>query len=575
MRNSAMSMKFDIIAAIVLTLSAVQASGAYTQDQLQWEDWETSELLYWGDNFSIGNYTITVDDFPRLEDSRMVGAPFVRLSLFENGSYAASLNLTLDDSYIYNDEIRITVTGLTTNASEWSNALYKPYARLKVERLGVPELSPGYSATFRDETWFRRVERVNCSNVSSVSRETVTEWIYDEALGRYRRLTHLKLNVTEPDCRDNFTFVSSTNEVLSVPPESRIHLKIQVTNTGTADAYDIFVKIIPDVPVQEGLMEYGIGDLKKGDNSPEAKLVLIAPGNLIDTKELSELVKVTGKDIKGNRLSSQTYFNFSIGKQWNLILNKHGTPSIWKNNGTAFVTLSAYNDGWLDLKNIRLQDGVSEKFISQVPDLNWTIDLAAGTSWNFTYALTPNGTGTSISHPVLSAVVELGGTNYSIISGQSVTEVNGVDIRLDKSADTRFIERNATTNVTVTVTASNMGTVDALVNISDSGDAKKTVLKAGGSYSFSYILPVSAAITLPSATASYQTLYGDKGIVSSGTVRLELAAVETPISPSEMQMPPPAVKRPSGGTDYTIVFIIVIILLIAGGGMYLWKRRKG
>ena len=296
---------------------------------------------------------------------------------------------------------------------------------------------------------------------------------------------------------------------------------------------------------------------------------LIAPGGLNDARQYSVHVIVTGKDIKGNPINSDTYFSFNIGRQWNLVLNKYATSTLWL-NGTAYVTLSAYNDGWMDLNNIRINDTVSDKFIYSGERSNWTINLPAGKSWSINYTLRPGEVGT-FTHPEARADLEISGKGYTLYSDRPSTVVHGVAIKLDKSVDVEFLERNKTTDVTVIVTVRNTGDVDAEVTMKDLDIVRKKVLKTGESDSFSYTIHVSNETILPPATASYFTLYGDKGSITSNEVTLKMAAFETPAS--EMKPFTPRMEK-RDELDYYIYFILIICILLISGGIILWKRRK-
>ncbi len=563
-------MKYDgllFIAGLFLVM-AMPTADAYNQDRLQWVDWTSGEV-YWGDNFSFGDYLLYAADFPSLNDFQATGTPFVSLYLFDNGSYITSLPLASGDSYIYKDEIRISITEIIgPEQVKWRGDLYNPRATIKVERLGSPSLSPSYSISFKDQELFKEWKKVNCTGDNGTGKDWVTRLVYDEDYGRYRRARSYETVTTGTTCNSTYTFISSTNDVLSIPPGSLISMNVRFSNTGTADAFSTSVKIIPDLVVNKGQLEFYTGDLKTGEESMENTIELIAPGGLTDTKQYSVHVIVTGKDIKGNPINSDIYFYFNIGRQWNLVLNKYATSTLWL-NGTAYVTLSAYNDGWMDLNNIRINDTVSDKFNYSGERSNWTISLPAGKSWSITYPLRPREVGT-FTHPEAKADFEVSGKGYTLYSGRPSTVVHGVAIRLDKSVDIEFLERNKTTDVTVIVTARNTGDIDAEVTMKDLDIVRKKVLKTGESDSFSYTMHVTNETILPPATASYFTLYGDKGSITSNQVTLKMAAFE--IQASEMKPFTPRMEKRN--ELYYYIYIMIICILLISGGFILWKRRK-
>ena len=291
-------MKFDVelfIAGLFLVM-AMPTADAYNQDQLQWVDW-TSGVVYWGDNFSFGNYVLYAADFPLLNDFQASGTSFVNLNLFENGIYISSIPLAAGDSYIYKDEIRISITEIIgPEQVKWRGDLYNPRATIKVERLGSPSVSPSYSVSYNDQKLFKEWKKVNCTGSEGTEKEWVTKLVYDEDYGRYRRARSYETTTTGTTCNGIYTFISSTNEDLSIPPGSLISMNVRVSNSGTADAFSTSVKIIPDLVVNKGQLEFYAGDLKIGEESVDNAIELIAPGGLNDTRQYSVHVIVTGKD---------------------------------------------------------------------------------------------------------------------------------------------------------------------------------------------------------------------------------------------------------------------------------------
>jgi len=306
---------------------------------------------------------------------------------------------------------------------------------------------------------------------------------------------------------------------------SKIPVTINIKNEGDAPLEDVDIYIDTD-----GLEFYSFTTSTKthytediiedGASITQISFELEIPSHMKDT-EYNISVNVTGIDQKDEM------HNFTDGKEitvLNMINITKTTKSEIFMTDTAFVQLIIKNDGAYAVNNIELGDSIPNYFelVGSSP-LQWNFNMAPGQNRDFKYTIKPIKPDTDgYDLPAADATWEVGGIEYDQTCTKPEIIVHGSKILLEKTVSPTQVERNE--NVTVTITATNVGDVKASVEIFDndplpdnvtlvSGETYTTSPKIIGeenSISLTYIISASENGTyeLPQATAKFHDLQG-------------------------------------------------------------------
>lgn len=223
------------------------------------------------------------------------------------------------------------------------------------------------------------------------------------------------------------------------------------------------------------------------------------------------------------------------------------------------ITINISNIGTSDFSYISVVDSVGDGLVSEPRDLNWSISLEHGKTWQVEYKIKPLSPVAGAEYTLPPAILYIVRNNriYDLPTKKISFILRSSDIILNKTANNVTAD-----NVTVTInlSAKNNGSRAAWIDVKDfippdmelvSGDMNfTTVLQPGVFYNQTYILRlnnISGNISLPPANFSFDeyktcqnTGVNKKTITGSGISNpVELTFV-SPVSSPVQTTPPPA-----------------------------------
>lgn len=474
--------------------------------QLQWAHGVSGKLQR-DEVISYGGYSVEVVDFPmpvrsdkyKSEPEEPV-EPFVGLNIFKNGSFISTIALGLEESYIVPDsELMVTVTELPSqSSSEWLYESYSPWATIELSPRGTPDI-----------------------------------------------------NVLIDTKNDNYISSSDTDIVATV----------ELKNTGSADAINVDMNIVTELPVMRGSLKYHYGTIKKGDSITET--ITFAPPYLLEQKEYYISANVSWYDVMDIFYTEKTQTNVTIAaepKNTSLSVRKSVDSKIYLGDN-AMVSISLKNHRKEDLNNISVTDSPPNGFkpIGNTT-LHWIANIPAGGDWDYHYLIKPqeaNKDGVELPSAIAEFTIKK--ENYSIQSNQPKIKVYGPKIVLTKHAEVSEMNPYETA---VTVDAENTGNVPTKVLIRDvlpenaiiiSGNTTyEKFLESNKNVSFNYSIWIDSSqpIRLPPATASYFELGNTGGQIS--TVSQELIIGTKKVPEGIMSKPTPEVTKPEPEINVTV-----------------------
>jgi uncharacterized repeat protein (TIGR01451 family) len=471
------------LAIITLILSGfISIALALDNPALQWAPGVSAKLQREG-NISLGEYSVTAVSFPApVEHDKYKNIPaepveqFVGLNISKNGVLIDTTVLGLAESYITPDnELKVTVNDMPSKDSpEWLYESYAPWATIELDPRGKPDLE--------------------------VSVET-----------------------------DQNEYASSATEIVTV---------VTLTNTGTADAFNVDMNIKTNLPIKTGSLNFHYDKVKIGSAS---ETITFSLPNIAETKSYAIAANVTGYDVKELPYITESQKTISVLTEplVSLSINKSANERIYLKD-FAVVSLSVKNNAKYDLKNVSITDYVPNGFKqTNNNSLHWVIDLPAMGDWDFHYLIKPQVPDKDgIVLP--SAIAEFTQKNesYAIKSNEVAVVVYGPSIVLIKMADVSEINPNDT--VTVTIVARNTGSTPTRVTVRDALPREATIisgntstvayLEANNQVSFSYTLKINSeqSVKLPKATAEYYELGNEGAKISTESQELEIK-IKSPV----------------------------------------------
>jgi uncharacterized repeat protein (TIGR01451 family) len=485
-------LKYILIALLYISSSCLLAQAWEDEDLIHWTG-EKSDKLYWGETFDNDIYTVEAYDFPRTDIKGQIGTPYVGVNLYENGELVYSDSMLVNDQFKYGGEARVTVVELMPSSDiHWQDDTYEPWAKIEIELRGLPELD-------------------------------------------------INVETEKGDDKDTFQLTNS-----------KIPVTINIKNKGDAPLEDV------DIYIDTGGLEfYSFGTSTKthyteeiiedGASITQISFDLEIPSHMKDT-EYTISVNVTGIDQKDERHNFSDFKEITI---LNMISITKTTKSEIFMTDTAFVQLVIKNDGAYAVNNIEFRDSIPNYFelVGSSP-LQWNFNMDPGQIRDFKYTIKPiKPEPDGYDLPAADATWNVGGLEYSQTCTKPEIIVHGSKILLEKTVSPTQAERNE--NVTVTITATNVGDVKASVEIIDndplpdnvtlvSGETYTTSPKVIGeenSISLTYIISASANGTyeLPQATARFHDLQGYRSEEISASP--EFTAGNPPPLPDETPRP--------------------------------------
>ncbi|MCZ7385070.1 MAG: hypothetical protein O8C63_10030 [Candidatus Methanoperedens sp.] len=487
------------LAMITLILSGFISIALALDNPVQWAPGVSAKLER-GGNITLGEYSVKAVSFPApVEHDKYMNIPaepveqFAGLNISKKGILIDTIVLGLGESYISPDnELKVTVKDMPSKDSKvWLFESYEPWATIELDPRGKPELS--------------------------VSVETdKTEYA-----------------------------LSSATEIVTV---------VTLRNTGTADAFNVGMKLKTDLPIKRGSLNFHYDRVKKGSAS---ETITFSLPKIVKTKSYEIVANATGYDVKEHPYTTESENTISVltEPQVSLSINKSANDRIYLKD-FAIVSLTVKNNAKDDLKNVSVTDYVPDGFkLTNNNSLHWVFDLPAMGYWDFHYLIKPQ-----VPDPdgivLPSAMAEFTYENefYSVKSNEVAVVVYGPSIVLDKKTDVSEINPNDL--VTVTVVARNSGTTPTRVNVTDALPPDATIvsgststeayLEANNEVKFSYAFKINSKqqIKLPRATAEYYEL-GNKGAkISTESQELEIK-IKSPVITKQAPVPQITTPQPA------------------------------
>ncbi|MDD3042449.1 MAG: BatD family protein [Methanosarcinaceae archaeon] len=459
---------FYILLTIFILLSSCMPSLA--EEEIEWNQELEGTILDWGGSVEIDGYVIRAEDF---NENKLA---FVSISKdgeeLERGALSNGYTLVYNDEIkVYADEVKPNYEVLEKDGVEFKTGKWSPTIRINVFLRGKPDID--------------------------INLETGEE-SYDPK------------NLDDWDRNINATII--------------------LKNTGKAKAEDLNVIIdTGELELLEGKLTHTYYSAEKDETLKKIDLLMDMPEPLEDTDYYIN-VSVTGYDIKGAKFEWNVSKSIEIKKIWDLIVTKSISENRYMGE-LVYVYVNVRNDGICSINGITITDFLENdtgmEMVEEV-DLEKSLSLKAGESAAnvFKYTLLPKKPGT-YTFPNAVAAFTLPNGKYEEVESTNTVEtyIEGPYIVLTKKVDLQQLEVGE--KLTVTLTATNTGNVDASVTVSDTlpSEAKfisgetgfREILNEGGSKTVSYMLQMNrkGKIQLPPAKASFLDLEDYKGEVYS------------------------------------------------------------
>ncbi len=482
-------MRWYLTILIIILLTADQAFAVtFSPNDIEWAS-AVSGTLYRGGTLTNGEYMVKAVQFPagvpgykelktgNIKPETEVD-PMVYLEIYRNGVMLKEFVMTVNsDAYIDPDyEVRVSTTGFVArNAKEWVLEYYNPWVTVSIQKRALP-----------------------------------------------------KLEITVSTDKPSYT--SNNAEIITA--------KVEVKNTGNA-----FIEKV-DADLKIGELSLRGGDLsqlhryynriEKG-TSQSFEVILVVP-DLIDQRSYNLNVSAKGYDVKGLEYSAsgskspivspkQNYFGISKAVRDRIYLQDY-----------ASVRITVANGGMYDIYNIHIMDNMSDKFVLSSSPISFAWDipvLKPGEEWGTGYSIKPveaNINGWTI--PAASSTFMVNNKPYSASTSTIKLVVNGPRILLNKTVSKPVV--NISEDVTVTVSANNIGNIGTKTDIKDSLPEDVSLVSGQLSqlnfsepakkWGFSYIIRMNKEgdYELPPAIANYTN------VEYRGTVR-DVLSSERPV----------------------------------------------
>ncbi|MFZ2411177.1 MAG: hypothetical protein WAW23_06375 [Candidatus Methanoperedens sp.] len=492
------NIKFGLVCVIIIFIALFGAITTAVSEsaQLQWTGGMSGKLMR-GETLTYKGYSVEVIAFPApVESSKYKPepeepvTPFVGLNISKNGKFISSFALGLSESYILPDgELKVTAKELPSqNAREWIFENYAPWTIIELNPRGTPLLG--------------------------VSIQTD---------------------------KDKYTSSYATDIVATVTLE----------NTGSADAVNVDMAILTELPIKRGSLKYHYDKIKIGESITE--ILTFSSPILTEQKIQAISANVSGYDVMDIPYTATSSKSISIASEVpvSLVVRKSTVDKMYLKDYTI-VSLSVQNNGKYDANNVNITDYLPDGFkpLGNL-SLHWVVDIPTGKEWTYRYTVRPvKANKEGVVFPAATAEFTFGNEFYSLRSNQPRIVVYGPAIMLYKQTD--VYEVNPGDTITVTIIAENTGSTPTRVSIMDTLPDKVTLidgstvkegfLEATRKLGFNYTIRVDSnePITLPPATAEFFEL-GSKGrriSTNSHEVEIQIKSLKkTPI-------PTPSIKTP-------------------------------
>ena len=360
------------------------------------------------------------------------------------------------------------------------------------------------------------------------------------------------------------------------PPDSDIHVTVEVENNGEAEIRDVDLYIDPDgLSVTYGRLTYHFSSITE-DESESIDLKLKVP-MLITNSTFTISANVSGVDTEDVAYTAKDSETLEVLPVCDLKIQKIITNTSM--NGNAFVRIDVENTGVIDLNltfmdavppDFKLcQDTISPNIKIDQHKLFWSANLAPHEKKNYYYYMEPLRPGVFSISPA-TAEWNIHGINYTVSSNAPVMAVDGAYLILNKIAFPSQVKCGE--YVTVSLSVVNIGNKAASVTINDvlpdgtslvSGNTTlQTMLDANQTAVIEYIIKMEASgnITFP---------HSEIELVSKDYSRLQVSdVINIEVSQGEMTVtstpdPQPTTNSGNPGQELPKFEIALVVSLLA------------
>lgn len=523
----------EYVILIIIVLSTNVVAGFNSQD-IEWGT-NISGTLYKGNTLTNGEYTINVTDFTSpvqgvqiIENNQKKIVPetkvepAVHLEIYKNNIFVKDIVLTLiSSSYTDPDyEVKISATDfLPGNSKEWVMEYYKPWARITIQKRGVPRFDVTFKFT--------------------------------------------------PEKKDNIFINGDTFTV-----------NIAMKNSGEAVAKNVDVNL--DIgPLRllsdKSKLHQTYYEIRKGD-SKNFDIMFTVP-EMLGEQELNITLDDKFYDVKDIEYKNTSYSKITTSPRL-INIGKSMKDRIYLKD-ISTVRIIVTNTGTFDAYNIHINDSLNGNFeLKSDSLLEWDIPLLKpGQDWGITYsvkALEANIDGFTIPTANVSFLVN--NKMYNISSLENKVIVNGPKIILNKTVDKKIVNMGEFITVNVTIkNAGNIGTrIEVKDTLPDNVSLREGILslanwsEPGSVQGFGYTIIVSkeGKIELPSVVSNYTD------VEYKGTVRAVISSDRptitvidpkkvTPLpTPENTSTPEATIVIPGFEGILTVIGMLLVTLII-------------
>ena len=348
------------------------------------------------------------------------------------------------------------------------------------------------------------------------------------------------------------------NRIAYRPPDSDIHVTVEIENNGEAKIKGVDMYIDPDgLSVTYGRLTYHFSNITE-DESESIDMKLKVP-RLITNRTFTISANVSGVDTEDVAYTEEDSETLNVLPVCDLKIQKIIMNASMDRN--VSIRIDVENTGVVDL-NLTLIDIIPPGFelcqhtipsyfnIIDRQKLTWSANFEPGKKKSYYYFIKPLRPGVFSICPA-TAEWNIQGLNYTVSSNTPVMSVDGAYIILNKTAFPVQVESGE--HVTITLDVENTGNREVSINISEvlpdstsfiSGNTSmRTTLKANQTASIEYIIKMEfpGNISLP---------YPELELVGKDYSRLHMSdSVTVEVFPGKLAVISTPTFQPTTNTD--------------------------
>lgn len=460
---------------ILLLFIGAMPMGSVAAEDVEWAR-ANKYTLHLHDRFSKEGFVVEACNFN-------VDRGLVLLKIYHGEEVVVTDALTGDESINYNDEIKVTVVNVTGYKVLWSDEVDNPRAAIEVRLRARPNI--GLSISTDKE---------------------------------------------EYDTDDNV-----------------IHAEVFLKNNGTCNIEDVNLDIKTDGMRTSSNLVRKFDEISR--RRSETIDIYIEIPHLMDNRSFEISATASGRGWDGKKYIASASKSITVLLCWEMFeVEKTVTESVYLHGGRfnyndsnsstvscAFVNLTIFNPGLIDISCIELTDNLPENFVLEDGSrLKWKLNLTSKEKKQFSYSMKPLSYGI-YDIPVATANWSLCEKNYSVLSISNQSQIIAHAACIDLTKTVNQTEISCGDELTVTVRIQNTGNLQATVNASDTipenaillggtTSLKRVILKEGGIQRFIYRIRINSTggTILPPAKVSFTDLYGYEDTTTSDTVTINV-----------------------------------------------------